>query len=118
MGGRIDMSDEIKSLNEECGIFGVWGHESAARVTYFGLHNLQHRGQEGAGIVSNEEGYLHGYRGLGLLSEVFSNEKRLDKLRGDGAIGHVRYATSGNGHVDNIQPFLFRFYSYLNSFEK
>jgi len=110
MGGRIDMSDEIKSLNEECGIFGVWGHESAARVTYFGLHNLQHRGQEGAGIVSNEEGYLHGYRGLGLLSEVFSNEKRLDKLRGDGAIGHVRYATSGNGHVDNIQPFLSRFY--------
>lgn len=110
MGGRIDMSDEIKSLNEECGIFGVWGHESAARVTYFGLHNLQHRGQEGAGIVSNEEGYLHGYRGLGLLSEVFSNEKRLDKLRGDGAIGHVRYATSGNGNVDNIQPFLFRFY--------
>ncbi len=110
MGGRIDMSDEIKSLNEECGIFGVWGHESAARITYFGLHNLQHRGQEGAGIVSNEEGYLHGYRGLGLLSEVFSNEKRLDKLRGDGAIGHVRYATSGNGHVDNIQPFLFRFY--------
>ena len=68
------MSTEIKSLNEECGIFGVWGHQDAARVTYFGLHNLQHRGQEGAGIVSNEEGQLHGYRGLGLLSEIFANE--------------------------------------------
>lgn len=104
------MSTEIKSLNEECGIFGVWGHQDAARVTYFGLHNLQHRGQEGAGIVSNEEGKLHGYRGLGLLSEVFANEKRLSKLYGNAAIGHVRYATSGNGHVDNIQPFLFRFF--------
>lgn len=104
------MSTEIKSLNEECGIFGVWGHQDAARVTYFGLHNLQHRGQEGAGIVSNEEGQLHGYRGLGLLSEIFANEKRLNKLYGDAAIGHVRYATSGNGHVDNIQPFLFRFF--------
>lgn len=104
------MSTEIKSLNEECGIFGVWGHQDAARVTYFGLHNLQHRGQEGAGIVSNEEGQLHGYRGLGLLSEVFANEKRLSKLYGNAAIGHVRYATSGNGHVDNIQPFLFRFF--------
>lgn len=104
------MPTEIRSLNEECGIFGVWGHEDAARVTYFGLHNLQHRGQEGAGIVSNEAGHLHGYRGLGLLSEVFSNENRLNKLHGNAAIGHVRYATSGNGHVDNIQPFLFRFF--------
>lgn len=104
------MSTEIRSLNEECGIFGVWGHEDAASVTYFGLHNLQHRGQEGAGIVSNEEGKLHGYRGLGLLSEVFANEKRLNQLHGNAAIGHVRYATSGNGHVDNIQPFLFRFF--------
>ncbi|MHC5267979.1 amidophosphoribosyltransferase [Enterococcus sp. LJL98] len=104
------MSTEVRSLNEECGIFGVWGHEEAARVTYFGLHNLQHRGQEGAGIVSNEAGKLYGERGLGLLSEVFANEKRLNKLRGSAAIGHVRYATSGNGHVDNIQPFLFRFF--------
>ncbi|GMC04966.1 hypothetical protein K4E_25680 [Enterococcus thailandicus] len=54
------MSYEVKSLNEECGIFGVWGHQDAASVTYFGLHSLQHRGQEGAGIVSNDEGKLHG----------------------------------------------------------
>ncbi len=104
------MSYEVKSLNEECGIFGVWGHPDAARLTYFGLHSLQHRGQEGAGIVSNEAGKLHGYRGLGLLSEVFSNEKQLATLTGDAAIGHVRYATAGNDSVDNIQPFLFKFY--------
>lgn len=104
------MPTEVRSLNEECGIFGVWGHNEASHVTYFGLHNLQHRGQEGAGIVSNEEGYLRGYRGLGLLSEVFADEKKINKLKGNAAIGHVRYATSGNGHVDNIQPFLFRFF--------
>ena len=75
------MPTEVRSLNEECGIFGVWGHSEASHVTYFGLHNLQHRGQEGAGIVSNEEGYLRGYRGLGLLSEVFADEKKINKLK-------------------------------------
>lgn len=104
------MSYEVKSLNEECGIFGVWGHPDAARVTYFGLHSLQHRGQEGAGIVANQGGKLHGHRDLGLLSEVFRDERRLTKLQGAAAIGHVRYATAGNGSVDNIQPFLFKFY--------
>lgn len=104
------MSYEVKSLNEECGVFGVWGHPEAARLTYFGLHSLQHRGQEGAGIVSNDAGKLNGYRGLGLLSEVFSDEKKLTTLKGKAAIGHVRYATSGNDSVDNIQPFLFKFY--------
>lgn len=104
------MSYEVKSLNEECGVFGIWGHPDAARVTYFGLHSLQHRGQEGAGIVSNHEGKLNGYRGLGLLSEVFKDDRSLTALNGESAIGHVRYATAGNGSVDNIQPFLFKFY--------
>ncbi|ASZ07830.1 amidophosphoribosyltransferase [Enterococcus thailandicus] len=104
------MSYEVKSLNEECGIFGVWGHQDAASVTYFGLHSLQHRGQEGAGIVSNDEGKLHGHRDLGLLSEVFKDQRKLTQLTGNAAIGHVRYATAGNGSVDNIQPFLFKFY--------
>lgn len=104
------MSYEVKSLNEECGIFGVWGHPDAARVTYFGLHSLQHRGQEGAGIVSNDAGKLYGYRELGLLSEVFKDDRQLAQLKGNAAIGHVRYATAGNGSVDNIQPFLFKFY--------
>ncbi|WEV61309.1 amidophosphoribosyltransferase [Streptococcaceae bacterium ESL0729] len=104
------MSYEVKSLNEECGVFGVWGHDDASRITYFGLHSLQHRGQEGAGIVSNDQGKLLGYRNLGLLSEVFSDDNTIDQLSGQSAIGHVRYATAGNGSVDNIQPFLFNFY--------
>ncbi|MGG5331278.1 amidophosphoribosyltransferase [Enterococcus sp. AZ163] len=104
------MSYEVRSLNEECGVFGIWGHPDASRVTYFGLHSLQHRGQEGAGIVANNNGKLIGYRGLGLLSEVFKDDQQLEKLAGQAAIGHVRYATAGNGSVDNIQPFLFKFY--------
>ncbi|WP_313508865.1 amidophosphoribosyltransferase [Enterococcus sp.] len=104
------MSYEVRSLNEECGVFGVWGHPDAARVTYFGLHSLQHRGQEGAGIVANHQGQLFGHRDLGLLAEVFSDERILDRLTGEAAIGHVRYATAGNGSVDNIQPFLFKFF--------
>lgn len=111
MGGCHSVSYEVKSLNEECGVFGVWGHPDAARVTYFGLHSLQHRGQEGAGIVSNQEGILNGHRGLGLLSEVFQDDRCLESLKGQAAIGHVRYATAGNGSVDNIQPFLFKFYN-------
>ena len=104
------MFNEVKSLNEECGVFGVWGHPDAARVTYFGLHSLQHRGHEGAGIVTNDAGKLNGHRDLGLLAEVFSDERVLQRLTGDAAIGHVRYATAGNGSVDNIQPFLFKFF--------
>lgn len=104
------MSAELEDIHEECGVFGVWGHQDAARLTYFGLHALQHRGQEGAGIVSNNNGKLHGYRGLGLLTQVFSNEQVMNRLTGNRAIGHVRYATAGSGSVDNIQPFLFRFH--------
>ena len=91
-------------------VFGVWGHSDAASITYFGLHSLQHRGQEGAGIVSNDQGKLLGHRDLGLLSEVFKDQRKLKALSGEAAIGHVRYATAGNGSVDNIQPFLFKFY--------
>ncbi|MBZ2105229.1 amidophosphoribosyltransferase [Streptococcus mitis] len=104
------MTYEVKSLNEECGVFGIWGHPDAAKLTYFGLHSLQHRGQEGAGILSNDQGKLKRHRDMGLLSEVFRNPANLDKLTGTGAIGHVRYATAGEASVDNIQPFLFRFH--------
>lgn len=104
------MTYEVKSLNEECGVFGIWGHPQAAQVTYFGLHSLQHRGQEGAGIVSNANGSLRGYREKGLLSEVFKNPDDLDKLAGKAAIGHVRYATAGTADIRNIQPFLYKFH--------
>lgn len=103
------MTYEEKSLNEECGVFGIWGHPHAAQVTYFGLHSLQHRGQEGAGIVSNDNCRLLQHRDTGLLSEVFSNQADLAKLTGHAAIGHVRYATAGTASINNIQPFLYNF---------
>ena len=103
------MTYEVKSLNEECGVFGIWGHPQAAQVTYFGLHSLQHRGQEGAGIVTNDKGKLLQYRNTGLLSEVFKNPADLEKLTGHAAIGHVRYATAGSASINNIQPFLYNF---------
>ncbi|OKY89855.1 MAG: hypothetical protein BHV59_01900 [Bifidobacterium sp. 56_9_plus] len=80
------MSAELEDIHEECGIFGVWGHPDAARLTYFGLHALQHRGQEGAGIVSNDHGHLIGHRGLGLLTQVFGDEREIGRLTGDKAI--------------------------------
>ena len=100
---------ESRSLNEECGIFGVWGHQSAADLTYYGLHALQHRGQEGAGIVANKQGHLWQERGLGLLSDVFSDPSRLQHLQGQSAIGHVRYATAGSAGIENIQPLMVNF---------
>lgn len=103
------MTYEVKSLNEECGVFGIWGHPQAAQVTYFGLHSLQHRGQEGAGIVTNDNGKLLQHRNTGLLSEVFKNPADLEKLTGHAAIGHVRYATAGSASINNIQPFLYNF---------
>lgn len=104
------MSYEIKGLNEECGVFGVFGAENVSQLTYFGLHSLQHRGQEGAGIVSSDGDRLHQHRDRGLLAKVFADEKDLLRLTGDSAIGHVRYGTSGNNSINNIQPFLFRFH--------
>ena len=100
----------MRGLNEECGVFGIWGHPEASNVTYFGLHSLQHRGQEGGGIVSNDKEVLRGHRDLGLISEVFRDKKKLENLVGSSAIGHVRYATSGSNNIQNIQPFLFHFY--------
>ncbi|MDF2608263.1 MAG: amidophosphoribosyltransferase [Bacillales bacterium] len=104
------MLAEIKGLNEECGVFGIWGHQDSALVTYYGLHALQHRGQEGAGIVVTDGNDLNSHKGLGLVTEVFRTEE-LEHIKGKAAIGHVRYATSGGGEEKNVQPFLFRSYS-------
>ena len=100
----------IKSLNEECGVFGVFGHPNAARLTYYGLHSLQHRGQEAAGIVVSDGVRVNGHRGPGLVSEVFNDDRIFNRLEGNSAIGHVRYATSGSSSGRNIQPFLFQFF--------
>lgn len=104
------MPAEIKGLNEECGVFGVFGAEHAASLTYMGLHTLQHRGQEGAGIVSTDYQTLYQHRDRGLLSEAFADPAELERLVGDGAIGHVRYGTSGHNSIQNVQPFLYRFH--------
>lgn len=96
-----------RGLHEECGVFGVFGVKNAASLSYYGLHALQHRGQEGTGIVSvDDEGEFHRVKGSGLVTEVFQ-ESRLASLKGDRAIGHVRYTTAGGGGEENIQPFLF-----------
>ena len=102
------MLAEIRGLNEECGIFGIWGHKDAPQVTYYGLHSLQHRGQEGAGMVVKTETGLIQQKGAGLLSEVFSRDT-LEQLSGTAAIGHVRYAALRRGDIADIQPFLFHF---------
>lgn len=95
-------------IHEECGVFGVWGVNDAASLTYYGLHSLQHRGQEGCGIVAvDKESDFTRHRGEGLVTEVF-NEARLSTLSGSISIGHVRYSTAGGGGMENIQPFLFR----------
>ncbi|MFT8319599.1 MAG: amidophosphoribosyltransferase [Bacillus sp. (in: firmicutes)] len=104
------MLAEIRGLNEECGIFGVWGHEDAAQLTYYGLHSLQHRGQEGTGIVATDGEKLKGIKGEGLVSEIFTQDA-IKELTGKAAIGHVRYATAGGGGYENVQPLLFHFQS-------
>lgn len=100
----------MRGINEECGVFGIWNHIDASKLTYFGLHSLQHRGQEGAGIISSDGENLYSYRNIGLVSEVFKNKEILSDLKGNTAIGHVRYATAGDNSIRNVQPFLFDFY--------
>ncbi|MDR3328057.1 MAG: amidophosphoribosyltransferase [Prevotellaceae bacterium] len=94
-------------LHEECGVFGVFNVEDAANITYYGLHTLQHRGQEGCGIVAADGNNFSNHKGEGLVTEIF-NEKNLVSLPGRCAIGHVRYSTSGGGGIKNVQPFVFR----------
>ncbi|MFH1416190.1 MAG: amidophosphoribosyltransferase [Elusimicrobiota bacterium] len=93
---------------EFCGIYGVWNNENAAELTYLGLYALQHRGQESAGIVTaRKKGFLV-QKGMGLVSEVFPQES-LNRLKGDAAIGHVRYSTTGSSSHGNIQPLVIEY---------
>src|SRR5699024_11860708 len=106
MGGSHSVLAEMKGINEECGVFGIWGHEKSAELTYYGLHSMQHRGQEGAGVVVSD-GELKAHKGLGLVNDVFK-QADFSKLSGDAAIGHVRYATQGGSAEENVQPLVFR----------
>ena len=95
-------------LHEECGVFGVYGIPDAASLVYYGLHALQHRGQEGCGIVAcGDDQVLRRIKGEGLVHEIFSDEDKFSGLPGSMAIGHVRYSTTGGGSIENVQPFLF-----------
>ncbi|MFC3419854.1 amidophosphoribosyltransferase [Salinicoccus hispanicus] len=99
---------DIRGLNEECGVFGIFNHPQASELTYIALHSLQHRGQEGAGIVCSNGEFLFGARGMGLLTEALSKEQMMSLDTFPHAIGHVRYATTGGSELSNVQPFLFK----------
>ena len=101
--GYDSVSDKMK---DECGVFGIWAlgqHEEAAHFTYLGLHALQHRGQESAGIVATDGETLHVHRAMGLVADIFDADV-LARLKGGSAIGHVRYSTTGASHLKNVQP--------------
>ena len=91
-------------LREECGVFGIFGHPDAAAITALGLHALQHRGQEAAGIVSFDGQRFHSERRLGLVGDNFSRRAVIDRLPGMAAIGHTRYSTTGETILRNVQP--------------
>ncbi len=95
-------------FQEECAVFGVYGHQEAANLTYLGLYALQHRGQEGSGIVSSDGERLHQRKGMGLVADIYS-KKTLKGLTGSKAIGHNRYSTAGDADLKNVQPLTVNF---------
>jgi len=97
----VDLLDD--HFHDECGVFGIFGAEEASNLTYLGLHSLQHRGQESAGIVSTDGERLYAHKALGLVQDGFGQDI-LEKLPGPNAIGHVRYSTAGGGGLKNAQP--------------
>jgi amidophosphoribosyltransferase len=91
------------SFREECGVFAIWNHPEASRLSYLGLFALQHRGQESCGIVTLKDGRHLDFKGLGIVPDTFT-ESELDRLQGNSAVGHVRYATTGENLLSNAQP--------------
>jgi amidophosphoribosyltransferase len=102
----IETQDDLEgdTLREECGVFGIFGHPEAAAITALGLHALQHRGQEAAGIVSYDGSRFHSERRLGLVGDTFSRREVIERLPGTVAVGHVRYSTTGATILRNVQP--------------
>lgn len=99
----------MANLHEECGVFGIWDpNGGTANTTYYGLVALQHRGQEGCGIAVNKDREITYYKDVGLVNEVF-DEKILETLPGNMAVGHVRYSTAGSGGRENVQPLVLRY---------
>lgn len=91
---------------EECGIFGIFNHPEAANLTYLGLYALQHRGQESCGIVSSDGSHLYSHKSMGQVADVFGNQEVFQYLPGGAAIGHVRYSTTGESAIKNVQPIM------------
>ncbi|ALK08457.1 amidophosphoribosyltransferase [Blastochloris viridis] len=106
MDEMVGFEDDLDgdTLREECGVFGIFGHPDAAAITALGLHALQHRGQEAAGIVTFDGRRFHSERRLGLVGDTFSDPALIKQLAGDSAIGHVRYSTTGETILRNVQP--------------
>lgn len=104
----INRENLFDKLKEECGVFGVYGHPEASHLCYYGLHALQHRGQESAGICTTDGSQFHYHRDMGLVKEVFDNDK-LVSLQGLNAIAHVRYSTAGESKLANAQPLVFKY---------
>ena len=110
MNTQFDINEALREMEEdkvfdECGVVGIYapGKADIARMVYFGLHSLQHRGQESAGIASNKDGQIQYYKEMGLVQEVF-NDQIISRLQGDISIGHVRYSTCGESHAVNAMP--------------
>src|SRR6185369_16551935 len=102
----LELQDDLEgdTLREECGVFGIYGHPDAAAITALGLHALQHRGQEAAGIVTYDGSRFHSERRLGLVGDNFSRRDVIERLPGTIAVGHVRYSTTGATILRNVQP--------------
>ena len=98
-----EADDHFDKLREECGVMAIYNHEDAARMTYWGLYSLQHRGQESGGIATADGEEIHNLKGMGLVSEIFTDPV-LEKLPGRLAIGHTRYSTTGDSALLNAQP--------------
>ena len=102
----LDESYDAYEKKEKCGVFGIWGTPDAAQITYQGIFAQNHRGQESAGITVSDGTDLKGHTGMGLVSQVFTPRMLKEELSGHGAIGHVRYSTTGSSKLCNAQPLL------------
>jgi amidophosphoribosyltransferase len=104
MDSPVSVPHDDDKLHEECGVFGIWNVPDAAAMTALGLHALQHRGQEATGIVTYDDTHFHSHRGMGLVGDNFSDARVIARLPGRIAIGHNRYATTGDTILRNVQP--------------
>jgi len=104
---RLPILNEDDKFHDECGVFGVFGHAEAANLAYLGIHALQHRGQESAGIASWDGSQIHLHKAMGLVADIF-DQQAIAGLPGSSAIGHTRYSTAGQSNLANAQPMVAR----------